>query len=188
MCAKKKPYKTPQNQKKRYDDTCLRFVPVHHSMRWSVGLRCLNIKCPPPKSTASIQQHTLPLPKSISAPPRNNGLCQYSSRRDRYPLRRSSSKRTRNWAISASTLIFLFGLQEPLIAYVLLCQRALLGKDEKGNDKEDSWAFSWEPPEGSQEIRDNRQTYSDDRETWDGRSQLARLSRVLSDLQGLLDT
>lgn len=51
---------------------------------------------------------------------------------------------------SASTLIFLFDLHEPHTAYVLLCQRALLGKDENGNDKENSWAFSWEPPGGSQ--------------------------------------
>jgi hypothetical protein len=55
---------------------------------------------------------------------------------------------------SASTLNFLFGLHEPLIAYVLLCQWALLGKDESGNDKENSWAFSWEPPGGSQEKFD----------------------------------
>jgi 8-oxo-dGTP pyrophosphatase MutT (NUDIX family) len=53
---------------------------------------------------------------------------------------------------SASTLIFLFDLREPPTAYVLLCQRALLGKDENGHDKVNSWALSWEPPGGSQEL------------------------------------
>jgi 8-oxo-dGTP pyrophosphatase MutT (NUDIX family) len=55
---------------------------------------------------------------------------------------------------SASTLIFLFDPHEPLTSYVLLCQRALLGKDENGNDKKNSWPFSWEPPWGSQEKFD----------------------------------
>ncbi|OQE64528.1 hypothetical protein PENNAL_c0227G05933 [Penicillium nalgiovense] len=55
---------------------------------------------------------------------------------------------------SASTLIFLCDLHKLHTAYVLLCQRALLGKDENGNDKENSWAFSWEPLGGSQEIFD----------------------------------
>jgi hypothetical protein len=43
---------------------------------------------------------------------------------------------------SASTLIFLLALDESLTVYVLLCQRVLLGKDENGNDKENSWPFS----------------------------------------------
>ncbi|KAJ6119049.1 hypothetical protein N7471_013000 [Penicillium samsonianum] len=66
---------------------------------------------------------------------------------------------------SASTLIFLFDLHEPLTAYVLLCQRALLGKDENGKDKENSWAFSWEPPGGSQEIFDKTILSTAQRET-----------------------
>ncbi|KAJ6034162.1 hypothetical protein N7499_003242 [Penicillium canescens] len=52
------------------------------------------------------------------------------------------------------TLIFLCDPHEPLTSYVLLCQRALLGKDENGNDKKNSWPFSWEPPGGSQEKFD----------------------------------
>ncbi|KAI3092126.1 hypothetical protein CBS147333_10259 [Penicillium roqueforti] len=66
---------------------------------------------------------------------------------------------------SASALIFLVDHHEPHTAYVLLCQRALLGKDEKGNDKENSWAFSWEPPGGSQEIFDKTILNTAKRET-----------------------
>lgn len=66
---------------------------------------------------------------------------------------------------SASTLIFLFNIHKPLIAYVLLCQWALLGKDENGDEKENSWAFSWEPPGGSQEIFDKTILSTAQRET-----------------------
>ena len=55
---------------------------------------------------------------------------------------------------SASTLVFLCDPHEPLTVYILLCQRTLLGKDENGNDKKNSWAFTWEPPGGSREIFD----------------------------------
>ncbi|KAJ5776722.1 uncharacterized protein N7511_001733 [Penicillium nucicola] len=55
---------------------------------------------------------------------------------------------------SASTLIFFCDPHEPHTSYVLLCQRALLGKDENGNYKKNSWPFSWEPPGGSRENFD----------------------------------
>ncbi|KXG51314.1 uncharacterized protein PGRI_093260 [Penicillium griseofulvum] len=49
--------------------------------------------------------------------------------------------------LSASTLIFHHDK-------LLLCQRAPHGKDDNGNYKENSWAFSWEVAGGSKEIVD----------------------------------
>ncbi|KAJ5852780.1 uncharacterized protein N7529_012165 [Penicillium soppii] len=66
---------------------------------------------------------------------------------------------------SASTLVFLCDPRESLTLYVLLCQRALLGKDESGNDKKNSWPFSWEPPGGSQDIFDETILSTAKRET-----------------------
>ena len=59
-----------------------------------------------------------------------------SSGRDGYPFCRSSSKTTRHWTISCQYSYFFCDPYEPLIVYILLCQRALLGKDENGNDKQ----------------------------------------------------
>ncbi|KAJ6126239.1 hypothetical protein N7471_010732 [Penicillium samsonianum] len=81
------------------------------------------------------------------------------------PLRRSSGKESNIERFSASTLVFLFDLHEPPTAYVLLHKRALLGKEENGNDKPNSWAFSWGPPGGSQEIFDKTILNTAKRET-----------------------
>jgi hypothetical protein len=43
---------------------------------------------------------------------------------------------------SAISFIFLFNSHDPSTTYVLPSQRALLGKDENGNDKNNSGAFS----------------------------------------------
>lgn len=61
--------------------------------------------------------------------------------------------------------------------YILLCQQALLDKDENDKDKQNSWAFSWEPPVGSQEIFDKTVINTAKRETEEVNLHGSRVSR-----------
>ncbi|KAJ5100972.1 hypothetical protein N7456_007024 [Penicillium angulare] len=68
---------------------------------------------------------------------------------------------------SAGAILFGFRPEDPSLPYILLCQRALIGTDDNGYPKKNSWPNTWECPGGGFELQDRTLLHTMMREVYE---------------------